>query len=255
MLREEPFNFHTIQKITETFGFLFGDITIERIDPKTSAVKRIKVPISQSAKEKWAVRMEADPNAGDESNQRHVQIILPRMGFDLTNFHFDAKRKLPTINYRVSPSGNGPSALVQLTPLPWIFDYSLYLQARTLSDSYAIVEQILAFFRPDYTVPIIDIPPMNSHRDIVFTLLNCSHSDSYEGNFQDKRVIEWQFDFQAQAYIYPPIKIKPVITQVIVGLEDSGDDNFSGEVIVAANPNTGNIDQPYSIIVTDVEQP
>jgi len=245
MLGQEIFYFNTIEKITSAFGWIFSDITIERINPETSALQRIKVPITQSAKEKWAVRMEEDPHAGDEKRQRHVEIILPRMGFEFTNFHFDSKRKLPAINFRVAPSGNGPFANVQLNPIPFIFNYSLTMQARTLSDSYKIIEQILAFFRPDYVVPIIDIPEMNLHRDIVFTLTNASHSDSYNGSFLENRIIEWNFDFEAQAFIYPPIKNKPVITQATVNLPDTGE-----TVTITTDPNTGNIDEPYNIVET-----
>jgi hypothetical protein len=245
MLGNDPFNFHTIERITEAFGYIFKDIVVTRHDPSTNAVKHIKVPISQSAKEKWAVRTEDDPNAGDETRQKHVQIVLPRIGCELKDLSYDARRKLSTINYRVSPSGNGPTALVQPNPIPYNYNFSLYLQTRTLSDAYMIVAQILAFFRPDYTVPIIDIPEMNLHRDIIVTLLGNSHSDSYEGPMTDKRVIEWNFEFTAQGHIYPPIKEKNVITKADV-LLDSGDN-----VDVAANPRTGNIDQPYDIVITD----
>ena len=245
MLGNDPFNFHTIEKITQAFGYIFEDISIQRINSSTTAVQTIKVPVEQAAKEKWAVREAEDPNAGDEAKQRHVQIVLPRMAYDLTNMRYDSKRKLSTINYRVNPSGHGPSALVQLNPIPMIFDFSMMVQARTLSDSYAILEQILAFFRPDYTVPIMDIPEMNIKRDIIITLMNQSHSDSYEGSFLDKRVIEWQLDFQAQGHIYPPIKSKPVINTVTI-TDGQGDTILTA----AASPSTVNIDQPYDIVIT-----
>jgi len=246
MLGNPPFNFHTIEKITTAFGYMFENITLQRFDPETSAIKSIKVPISQAAKEKWVVRDLEDPNAGDESRQRHVQIVLPRMGYDLVDMRYDSHRKLNTVNYRVAPSGNGPSARVQLNPVPYIYVFSLYLQTRTLGDAYAIVEQVLSFFRPDYVVPIIDIPEMNLKRDIIFTLTSHSHTDSYDGSFLDKRVIEWQFNFEAQGHIYPPIKEKPVVTQATItdGIGDT-------IVTVVASPNTANIDEPYDIIITE----
>jgi hypothetical protein len=249
MLGNDVFYFHTIKKVTTAFGYIFDDISIERINPSTSAVQTIKVPISQAAKEKWSVREAEDPNAGDEPNQRHVQIVLPRMSYDLVDFQYDSKRKLPAINYRVAPTGNGPSAYVQLNPIPYIFNYELTLQTRTLSDSFAIVEQILAFFRPDYTVPIIDIEPMNYHRDIVITLNSTSHSDSYEGNFLDKRIIEWNFNFQAQAFIYPPIKTNPVIKTANVDVLEIGDTN-GGNINIVADPDTANLDDSYNIVIT-----
>jgi hypothetical protein len=337
MLNNGPFYFHSIEKITTAFLYIFNDISIQRIDPDTGVIKEIKVPIDQAAKEKWAVRMEEDPNAGNEETQRHVQIVLPRMSADLTNFHYDSHRKLPAINYRaasnatgvnsitiniagtgynnvpilkftnsspvsataiatatvsgghitgisilspgynynpssppsitITPTGGdtpsiaanltaiigGPSTLIQLNPIPYIFDFSLHLQTRTLSDSYMIVEQILAFFRPDYVVPIIDIKEMNIHRDIIFTLTACSHQDSFEGSLDTKRVIEWEFSFQAQAFIYPPIKQKPVITTAQVYTPEIGESSTSGGLVeVISNPSGINIDQPYNFIVSEI---
>jgi hypothetical protein len=217
MLGQNIWNFHTIERITRAFGYIFEDISIQRINPTTSAVQTIKIPISLASKDKWVIRAAEDPSAGDETKQRHVQIVLPRLAYDLTNIRYDSKRKLSTINYRANLSGDGIlSPMFQLNPVPMIFDFSLYMQARTLSDSYAILEQILAFFRPDYTVPIMDIPEMNIKRDIIITLMNQSHSDSYEGSFFDKRVIEWQLDFQAQGHIYPPVKTKPLINTATI---------------------------------------
>lgn len=248
MLGQPFFNFNTIERITETFGYIFKDIYVQRVDPQTQETKVIKVPITQSAKEKWAVREIDDPNAGDETRQKHVQIVLPRLAFDLTDLRYDSHRKLPTTNYRVAPSGNGPSALVQLSPIPMIFSFSLGLQTRTLSDAYMIIAQICAFFRPDYTVPIIDIPDMLSHRDITVTLISQSHTDTYEGSMSEKRVIEWDFQFEAQGFIYPPIFEKPVITKADVTFPDIG-----ANVDVQASPRTGNIDDSYDIVETFTE--
>jgi hypothetical protein len=256
MLGNSPFFFNTIERITQAVGFIFNDISIQRINPTTQAIKTIKVPLSLSSKEKWAVRAAEDPNAGDETKQRHVQIVLPRMAYELTNFRFDPRRKLPSINYRVASSRSGPTALVQLNPKPFLFEYSLYLQCRTLSDSYSIIEQILTFFSPDYVVPIIDIPEMNINRDIVVNMIGCSHTDKYEGNFLDSRTIMWQFDLEVQAYIYAPIKDKPVITNSKITFGDVTDfiDNIPNPdyVNVEANPNTGNITDPYNIVETFV---
>jgi T4-like virus Myoviridae tail sheath stabiliser len=248
MLGQNFWNFNTIEKIIQSFGYIFDDIFVERINPQTQERKIIKVPVVYSPKEKWAVREIDDPNAGDEERQKHVQIILPRLAYELKDLRYDSHRKLPTINYRVAPSGNGPSALVQLNPVPMIFSFTLGLQTRTLSDAWMIISQIMAFFRPDYTVPIKDIPEMNINRDIVVTLVGNSHTDTYEGPMSEKRVIEWDFEFEAQGHIYPPIKIQPVITQAVINIDDQ-----KASVTVEASPRTGNLDDSYDIVETIAE--
>lgn len=221
MLGNSPYNYKTIEKYTNTFGWIFQDITIERKDPVTSAVKSIKVPIELSTKEKWAQRAISDPNAGTEADQKHVQIVLPRMAYMLNGFSYDARRKLSPILYRVALESTNATVKRQLNPVPFIFNFSLHIATRTLEDGYAIIEQFLPFFQPDFTVPIITIPQLNLRRDIVFSLTGNSQSDSFEGNFLDKRTLEWEFNFEGRGELYPPVKSKKVITAVDVNVDGS----------------------------------
>lgn len=221
MLGNNPYNFRTIEKITAAFGWIFQDITIQRIHPQTQAVKNIKVPLEQAAKEKWAQRYISDPDAGDEANQKHVQIVLPRMAYELTGFRYDGRRKLSPINFRVGLDEDDNKIVnKQLNPVPFIFNFALYLQTRTLDDGYAVLEQFLPYFQPDFSVPVLMIPEINLQRDIIFTLTANTQSDSYEGQFVDKRILEWQFDFEARGELYPPVRQKKVITEADINADD-----------------------------------
>lgn len=221
MLGNAPYNFRTIEKISAAFGWIFQDITIERVNPATQAVKAIKIPIEQAAKEKWAQRLISDPDAGNEAKQKHVQIVLPRMAYELTGFRFDGRRKLSPIYYRVSlDPDNNQVVNKQLNPVPFIFNFALYLQTRTLDDGFAILEQFLPFFQPDFSVPVLTIPELNIQRDILFTMTSNTQTDSYEGQFLDKRLIDWQFDFEARGELYPPIRQKKVITNATINMDD-----------------------------------
>lgn len=243
MLGNNFYDFKTIEKITAAFGWIFSDISLVRTDPaNVNHKKTIKVPIDFASKEKWVIGMREDPDVGNEEKQRHVQVILPRLAYDLKSFRFDSRRKLSSVNYRVAPTVNGPTAFKQLNPIPMIFSYSLYLQTRTLEDGWAIAGQILPFFKPDYVVPIIDIPQMNLKRDIIFTLVSNTFNDSYEGNFLDKRVLEWQFDFEARGHLYQPIKEKKVIDESDINLYFLGG---ISTVSTSVLPKNGNIDAPF----------
>lgn len=206
MLGNPPFYFGTTQKIVNAFGWIFSDIHFIRSDNKV-----IEVPLEWSAKEKWAQRVESDPNAGDIT-QRPVSLILPRMGYNMTGFRYDANRKLPTVDYRVGVSNITGNARKQLNPVPIIFDFELYLQTRSLQDSWQIQEQFISFFTPDFNVDILDIPEMNLTRSIKFILKGSEQSDKYEGQYTDKQVREWVFQFEAWGHFYPPVKEKKLIT-------------------------------------------
>lgn len=248
MLGNDPYNFKTIEKITAAFGWLFQDITIQRRDPGTQALKSIKVPVELATKEKWAQRYMSDPNAGDEANQKHVQIVLPRMAYEMTNFRYDGRRKLSPIMYRVVAGQNNTVLKRQLNPVPMIFQFSLYLATRTLEDAYAIMEQFLPFFQPDFTINILDIPEIGLKRDIIFSLVSNNHQDNYEGNFQDKRTIEWTFDFEARGHIYPPIKEKKIITEADIRVHELGFQDQVGTVHVEIDPSTAMPNQPFEVV-------
>ena len=247
MLGNAPYTFKTIEKITCAFGWIFQDISIQRKDPVTSAIKTIKVPIELSTKDKWAQRAISDPNAGNEPTQKHVQIVLPRMAYEMTGFRYDAKRKLSPIMFRVAAADTNKTLKKQLNPVPMIFEFALYIQTRTLEDGYAILEQFIPFFQPDYTVPILDIPELQLEKDIIFSLINNTHQDTFEGNFLDKRIIEWQFDFEARGHIYPPVREKKIITEADVNVHDytylGGYDTVASTIV----PDDANVDDSFTI--------
>lgn len=253
MLGNTPFNFNTIEKIVAAFGWIFSDISIQRTNSSTGAVTQtIKVPITQVEGEKWDARRLTDPNAGDEATQRHVNLVLPRMTYEMTGFRYDPSRKLSSTNYRVAPK-NSALAWKQFNPVPMIFSFSLYIQARNLSDGWNVLGQFLPFFKPDFVVPINDIPDMGIQRDITFYISANSQKDSWDGAAMDKRTIEWQYDFEARGHLYPPMKEKKVITEADIRVSSNFPDgtyvgNERSTVVVQVNPPSRQIDEPYDIV-------
>ena len=53
-------------------------------------------------------------------------------------------------------------------PVPYNINFTLYAMAKNSDDALQIVEQILPFFQPDYTLTIKDMPEMGVARE-------CSH--------------------------------------------------------------------------------
>lgn len=244
MLGNTPFNFNTTEKIVAAFGWIFSDIHVIRPNARI-----IKVPIEFSGKEKWYQREISDPNAGDVATQRHIDQIWPRMAFDLTNFHYDPSRKLSTISYRVNSSaGLGGTALKQLNPVPMIFDFTLFIRSRTLEDGWSIIEQFIPFFTPDLTVPILDIPGMNIKTDILFTLKGNSSKDNYDGALLKNRELIWEFNFEAQGHMYPPINTKKIITAADISLFTSQQSNPGAiDTVATINPSTANITDAVTV--------
>ncbi len=205
------------------------------MNPDTQAIQSISVPINQAAREKWDQRFRTDPNAGDEANQRHVNLVLPKFTYELKGFRYDATRKLPSINFRVAPTGQGASALVQLNPVPMLFEYVLNLQTRTLEDGWKILEQFVPFFKPDYT-------------------------DNWDDTVTEKRTISWEFNFEARAHLYPPIVQKKVITDSILRFTSLNNTDIASPgtvstMTVSVDPPSANIDEPFDIVIDTSNQP
>ena len=58
----------------------------------------------------------------------------------------------------------------QYMPVPYNLDFELYAMAKQSDDALQMVEQILPYFQPDYTVTINDMADMGIKRDVPIIL-------------------------------------------------------------------------------------
>ena len=69
-------------------------------------------------------------------------------------------------------------------PVPYNLDIELYAMANQSDDALQIVEQILPYFQPDYTLTIKDMTDMGIKRDIPIVLNSISYEDNYRGEIR-----------------------------------------------------------------------
>ena len=105
---------------------------------------------------------------------------------------------------------------IQYSPVPYNVGFELFVMAKNSDDGIQIVEQILPYFQPEYTVSIKEVPEMNTIRDVPIILNNIGYEDTYEGSFQERRALIYTFDFTAKAYVYGPVTTAKPITKVQV---------------------------------------
>ena len=101
-------------------------------------------------------------------------------------------------------------------PVPYNMDFELVVMAKQSDDALQIVEQILPFFQPDYTITLNDNSAMGTTRDVPIILSNVTYADEYEGSFEDRRVLTYSLTFTAKFYLYGPVTDQKVIKQVQV---------------------------------------
>ena len=75
----------------------------------------------------------------------------------------------------------------QFMPVPYNLDFELFIMAKQSDDALQIIEQILPYFQPDYTVTINDMADMNIKRDVPIVLNSIGYEDSYRGRVYRKK--------------------------------------------------------------------
>jgi len=185
-----------IRKITVAFGNLFNNITLVRYNPDESEQERFVVPIDYAAKELYVQRLTFDPNL-----DKKVQMTLPRMSYEMNGIDYDASRKQITNIKNFAASGQ--NIISQYMPVPYNFDFSLYLYVRNIEDGNQIIEHILPFFAPDYTIKVNMIPEMGIVKEVPIILNNVRYDVTYEGDRDsDTRMVIWTLNFTVKGFIF-----------------------------------------------------
>ena len=244
-----------IRNTVIAFGTIFNNINIKRTDSSGNPLQTIRVPLSYAPKEKFIARLDQNANlTGDDSS---VAITLPRMSFDITGYSYDAQRKLnenQKISVTKNTSGDNKTTNTQFSPVPYDVAFDLNIYTATSDDGLQIVEQILPYFQPDYTVTMImDRSFMDTKRDIPFILESVDYEDTYTGALTDRRRIIYTLRFTAKIYLYGPITSSAIIRNVEADMYTNTSDanpSRSQRVTVTPNPTSADKDDTYTYTTT-----
>ena len=248
----EHFYHKKIRNTVIAFGTIFNNVNIKRLDSSGNPVQNIKVPLSYSPKEKFLARLDAQQDlTGDDSS---VAITLPRMSFEVAGYSYDGSRKLNKNQKITKVTTNADTTKMnsQYTPVPYDVNFSLSVYVANSDDGLQIIEQILPYFQPDYTVTMIEDRTMDTKRDIPFILNNVDYEDSYTGSLTTSRRIIYTLTFTAKIYLFGPISTSAVIKTVSADLySDTGSNAPRVErVTVTPNPTSADKDDTYTYTTT-----
>ena len=204
----------SIKRWVSVFGTMFNNITIKKTKADGTVLTQQLVPISYGPSQKFIDRLAEEPNLTD--NNRSA-ISLPRMAFELTGFNYDAQRQQNKLirNAKTSFETGGQNRKFQYAPAPYDLNFTLSILAKNQNDAIQIVEQILPYFQPEYTVTMKMIDDLSDNRDVPIVLNGVNYDDQYEGSFEDRRVIEYTLDFTMKTYFFGPVYTGKIIKNVI----------------------------------------
>ena len=203
-----------LRKYVIMFGNMFNDIDIVRYNNSGTAVQTIRVPIAYGPREKFLARLRTDPNL-----DRDVAIQLPRLSFEMTNVTYAPERGLNklTRNVGINVADNNKMKSIW-TPTPYDITFSLYGMFANQEDAVQVVEQILPFFRPEWTHTLTLVPEVADKYDIPTVLTDMQIEDTYEADFMTRRAILHTFNFTVKGYLFGPTTNKGVIKRATIDL-------------------------------------
>jgi hypothetical protein len=199
----------TLRKYIIVFGTLFNDIYINRTNTTGEVIQTLKIPLTYGPKDKVLARLEQNPTLNNQ-----VGIVLPRISFEMISMEYDPTRKLNTLNKLTKQSttaGSDDEVKYQYQPVPYDMQFEMNILVKNSEDGTRIVEQIVPYFTPDFTVSVNLVPEVDAPRDIPVILNSITHQDSYEGSFEQRRAVIWTLTFTLKGWLYGPTKKSKLI--------------------------------------------
>lgn len=229
----------TIRRFVSVFGTLFNNVIVMRQDSSGNVKSTVRVPLAYGPKEKFLARIDEQADLQDPK----VTIKLPRMSFEIDGIQYDTQSKLNRANKMMI---DGKKHFVFS---PYNISMSLNIMAKTQDDALQIIEQILPYFQPEYTVTIKEGVSDNVKTDVPITLTSVQLLDQYDGGFMERRAIIYTLNFEGKIRFYGPSQETNLIKRVIINTFDQpGSDVGYEQYVNQVDPITADPDGVYTII-------
>jgi hypothetical protein len=120
-----------------------------------------------------------------------------------------------------------------------------------------IIEQILPYFQPSYTLSINLIETIGEKRDVPIVLNSIQMQDDYEGDFTTRRALIYTLKFTAKVYLFGPVlsgASKDIIKKVSLGFVSGDTRSVSRDLTYSVEPvaTRSYSDQATTILSNDV---
>jgi len=211
----------SLRNLVIAFGSLFNNIYVKRYLSDGSEKESMRIPLAYGNKEKYLRRLDEGGSITNEDGVI-VQMTLPRMSFEIENIEYDTSRKRNTMQ-KLSKQKSGSDEQMNTTyaEVPYSVNFNLYIMTKHMADGLQIIEQILPYFTPEFTVTI-NPTTMHSRMDIPLILNSVDSEEDWEGDYDTRRSLTWTLTFTAKSYVYGRISTSERIKRVMATLFDGG---------------------------------
>lgn len=246
MIFGHDFYHGTLRRYIIMFGNIFNEIQVERYDSNGSVIQNVNVPIEYGPKQKFIRRVTTDPQIGREQ----FSTQLPRLGFEMNGITYAPARKLNT-GFKIKKNLN-PDAInftSVYSPVPYDMNFTLSALVRNAEDGTQIIEKIIPFFAPDFTVTMKVLPSLSLNMDIPIELLSISSEDTYEGDFDSRRIISWDLSFVVKGYLFGPVTTNRYIGNATINIKNDSK-SVTEPALVSTTSIVSNSDFGFSTTLT-----
>ena len=235
----------TTRKYVALFGTIFNQLKIVRRDNAGTTTQSMIVPLSYAPFQKVLARLNQDP---DLLNSNRTAIRLPRMSFEISSITYDPSRKIAsTIKMRKEGKAESDSSRNFLyASVPYNLDFQLYIMTKYQEDATQLMEQVLPFFTPDWTVSAKMVPDLDPI-DIPVVLNSITTEDLYENDFETRQTILYTLSFTLKGWYFGPEKKKKVIKFIDIDVSSDTLANTAPEERVIVKPGMDANGNPITI--------
>ena len=194
---ENHYYHESTRRMVSVFGSIFNDLEVVKKDGSGKILQKIKVPLSYAPRRKVLARL------NEQYSDPKIAMKLPRMSFEITSMEYDANARISKHkNYTKAIVGDSLSLTKLGAPAVYKVGLELNILASTQDEALQMLEQILPYFQPEYTVTIKDIPSMDITTDTPIILESVTLNDDYEGDLVTRRSIIYTLGFSTRIRYY-----------------------------------------------------
>ena len=236
-----------VRKTVIAFGTLFNDIHIRHDDGAGNVISDIKVPIAYGPRQKFLARITQQAELN-----KATQITLPRMSFEITNISYDSTRKAGITQTFKAKDVNNDQMKKVFMPVPYNLGFDLNILVKLQDDGLQILEQILPYFQPEYTVSIKPIDGWTNYKqDVPIILTGVNIDDQYDGDYMSRRALVYSLDFTMKMTFYSGTSDSKVIKTINIDFNnDVGGSEILENMDITINPANADEDDNYTVNVT-----
>lgn len=225
---------------TVAFADVFNEMHVRVYDRKTNEMIGDKpVPVTLAPKEKIVHIL----NAGTTNDvDPQIDNYLPRISISPPDIIWDGTRqrgknekRLLNVEYNLDNKVRSMMMDVQSVPIRMSFEVSLW--TKYYVDMTQLLENIMPWFAPEVYVSFKERNFGLEHKARV-VLVNSSKNFVYEYGENERRVLQWNLNFDMDAVLYKPMEINPSILCTIIKINGvpCKKTPFYGEKIIAYEP-------------------